>query len=82
MTAGDGGEAYTAIAWGVVLSHEGSDIAGTESNMCGTAMRGAIALPGSKGTSRAKDRIGSWEVSGLTGMALPLTGPHRKDEEP
>ena len=33
--------------------------------MCGTAMRGAVALPGSKATSRARDRIGTWEVSGL-----------------
>jgi hypothetical protein len=36
------------------LSRERSDIAGAESfyslegNMCGTAMRGAVALPGSK----------------------------------
>jgi hypothetical protein len=42
------------------LSHERSDIAGAESlyslegNMCGTVMRGAVALPGSKATSRAK----------------------------
>ena len=42
------------------LSHERLDIAGAESfyslegNMCGTAMRGAVALPGSKATSRAK----------------------------
>jgi hypothetical protein len=55
--AGDSGrEAYTAIAWGVGLSHERSDIAGAESfyslegNMCGTVMRGAVALPGSKAT--------------------------------
>ena len=61
MAAGDGGcEAYTAIAWGVGLSHERSYIAGAESfyslegNMCGTATRGAVALPGSKATSRAK----------------------------
>ena len=61
MAAGDSGrEAYTAIAWGVGLSHERSDIAGAESfyslegNMCGTATRGADALPGSKATSRAK----------------------------
>ena len=61
MATGDSGyEAYTAIAWGVGLSHERSDIAGAESlyslegNMCGTAMRGAVALPGSKATSRAK----------------------------
>ena len=61
MATGDSGdEAYTAIAWGVGLSHVRSDIAGAEGfhslegNMCGTAMRGADALPGSKATSRAK----------------------------
>ena len=42
------------------MSHERSDIAGAEGfhslegNMCGTVMRGADALPGSKATSRAK----------------------------
>ena len=61
MATGDsGGEAYTAIAWGAGLSLERSDIAGAEGfyslegNMCGTAMRGADALPGSKAASRAK----------------------------
>jgi hypothetical protein len=61
VATGDRGcEAYTAIAWGVGLSHERSDIAGAEcfysleGNMCGTAMRRADALPGSKATSRAK----------------------------
>jgi hypothetical protein len=61
VATGDSGcEAYTAIAWGVGLSHERSDIAGAESlyslegNMCGTVMQGADALPGSKATSRAK----------------------------
>jgi hypothetical protein len=61
VVTGDGGcEAYTAIAWGVGLSHERSDIAGAEGfhslegNMCGTATRGADALPGSEATSRAK----------------------------
>ena len=61
MATGDSGrEAYTAIAWGVGLSHERSDIAGAEGfhslegNMCGTARRGADALPRSKATSRAK----------------------------
>ena len=44
MAIGDSGrEAYTAIAWGVGLSHERSYIAGAESlyslegNMCGMA---------------------------------------------
>src|SRR5262249_38766536 len=57
VATGDSGcEAYTAIAWGVGLSHERSDVAGAESfyslegNMCCTAMRGADALPGSKAT--------------------------------
>ena len=77
MAAGDSGdEAYTAIVWGVGLSHERSDIAGAESfhslegHMCGTVMRGADALPGSKATSRAKkkDRIGTWEVSCLAAV--------------
>src|ERR671925_2405281 len=61
VATGDGGcEAYTAIAWGVGLSHERSYVVGAEGfhslegNMCGTAMRGAVALPGSKATSRAK----------------------------
>ena len=71
MATGDGGcEAYTAIAWGVGLSHERLYVAGAEGfyslegNMCGTVMRGAVALPGSKATSRAKrDRIGTWEIS-------------------
>src|SRR5215813_10490820 len=64
VTPGDSGrEAYTAIAWGVGLSPERSDIAGAESfhslegNMCGTVMRGADALPGSKATSLTCKRI-------------------------
>jgi hypothetical protein len=54
----DHGEAYTAILWGVGSSHEMNDDAGAEAvvsvegNMCGTAMRGSVALPGSKATSR------------------------------
>ena len=89
MATGDGGrEAYTAIAWGAGLSHERSDIAGAESfyslegNMCGTAMRGADALPGSKATSRAKGshrKLGDL-MSDL--LALCLKGPHREGEEP
>src|SRR6516225_9285392 len=61
VTPGDSGrEAYTAIAWGVGLSPERSDIAGAESfhslegNMCGTVMRGADVLPGSQANSHTK----------------------------
>src|SRR5437588_3473155 len=89
---GDSGcEAYTAIAWGVGLSLVRSDIAGAESfhslegNMCGIAMRGADALPGSKATSRAK---GSYRNLGylLSGrrcrVCAKYRGPHREGEEP
>src|ERR1700731_2921796 len=55
-----GCEAYTVIGWGVGLSHERKNFAeaetlGTvEGNMCGIAMRDAVAPPGSKATSRPK----------------------------
>jgi len=93
VATGDGGcEAYTAIARGVGLSHERSDIAGAEGfhslegNMCGTVlqgMRGADALPGSKATSRAK---GSYRnLGGLVSgrqMLRERDGPRREGEEP
>ena len=67
MTPGDSGcEAYTAIAWGVGLSLERSDIAGAEGfdslegNMCGTVMGGL-----------GSDRHGA-----------AVAGPHREGEEP
>jgi hypothetical protein len=56
----DHGEAYTANVWGVGLSHDICEIAGAEAvrhvegNMCGTVMRGPVALPGSKATSRTE----------------------------
>jgi hypothetical protein len=56
----DHGEAYTAIVWGVGLSHERPKFAEAEAftvaegKMCGAAMRGADAPSGSKATSRAK----------------------------
>ena len=73
------------------MSHERSAIVGAEGfhslegNMCGTAMRGADALPGSKATSRAK---GSYRNLGdlLSGRGRHLLyeygGPHREGEEP
>src|SRR5437762_4481714 len=93
VTAGDSSrEAYTAIARGVGLSQERSDIAGAEGfhslegNMCGTAMRGADALPGSKATSRAKGshrNLGDL-VSGrrCRVRSAEYSGPHREGEEP
>src|SRR3954447_7042167 len=56
----DNCEAYTAIRWGVGLSLEIDNVAEAEpviiveGNMCGTVMRGAVAPPGSKATSRRK----------------------------
>ena len=92
MATGDSSrEAYTAIAWGVGLSHERSDIAGAEGfhslegNMCGTARRGADALPRSKATSRAKGshrNLGDL-VSGRRRRVLCVYGgPHWEGEEP
>ena len=89
MVTGDGGcEAYTAIAQGVGLSHERSDIAGAESfyslesNMCGTAMRGADALPGSKATSRAEGTHRNLGDLGSDRDGTCRCGPHREGEEP
>jgi hypothetical protein len=86
VVTGDGGcEAYTAIAWGVGLSLVRSDIAGAEGfhslegNMCGTVMRGADALPGSKAPSRAK---GSYRNLGGDRSGAAVAGPHREGEEP
>ena len=84
-----------SVAWplaAVGLSHERLDIAGAEcfyspeGNICGTAMRGAVALPGSKATSRAK---GSYRnlgdlASGRRRRVLyaEYGSPHREGEEP
>ena len=89
MTPSDSGhEAYTAIAWGVGLSPERSDIAGAEGfhslegNMCGTVMRGADALPGSKATSRAKGSHRKLGDLGSDRNGAAVAGPHREGEEP
>ena len=87
MAVGDGGrEAYTAVMWGVGMSHEIQNIVGAETvstvegNMCGTAMRGAVALPGSKATSRTK---GSHRNLGdpAFDQRQCCPGPHRGGEE-
>ena len=79
------------LAWGVGLSHERLYVAGAEGfyslegHMCGTVMRGAVALPGSKATSRAK---GSYRNLGdlMSGRRRHFLyehgGPHREGEEP
>src|SRR6266511_1212776 len=72
VTPGDSGhEAYTAIAWGVGLSHERADIAGAEVFIHSKATCAAplceVLTPcrGLRPHHMQKDRIGSWEVSGL-----------------
>ena len=76
---------------GVGLSHERSDIAGAESfhslegHMCGTVMRGADALPGSKATSRAKGshrKLGDLGSGRRRRVGTECDGPHREGEEP
>src|SRR3954465_11563677 len=76
---------------GVWVSHERSDIAGAEGfhslegNMCGTVMRGADALPGSKATSRAKGshrNLGGLGSGHRCRVGTEYDGPHREGEEP
>ena len=73
------------------MSHERSDIAGAEGfhslegNMCGTVMRGADALPGSKATSRAKGshrNLGDLVSGHRRRVPCVYGGPHREGEEP
>ena len=73
------------------MSLERSDIAGAEGfhslegNMCGTVMRGADALPGSKATSRAKGshrKLGGLGFGHRCRVGAEYDGPHREGEEP
>ena len=73
------------------MSHERSDIVGAEGfhslegNMCGTVMRGADALPGSKATSRAKGshrNLGDLVSGRCRRVPCVYGGPHREGEEP
>src|SRR6266478_8441102 len=53
--------------------------------MCGTAMRGAVALPGSKATSRAKGsyrKLGGLVSGRRRRVRCEYGGPHREGEEP
>ena len=67
--------------WGVGLSHEIFNIAGAEAvidvegNMCGAVMRGAVALPGLKATSRTKGSRRN--LGGLTLGHRPCAAPAR-----
>jgi hypothetical protein len=85
----DHGEAYTVIVWGVGLSHERLEIAGAEAvataegNMCGAAMRGADALPGSEATSRtngSRRNLGDLTPPAVA-SAIPPSVPRQEVEE-
>ena len=52
-----------------------------ERNMCSVAMRDTVVLPGSKSTSRAMDRVGTWDTS-CPAAVVRVGGPHREGEEP
>ena len=88
-SVGDGGhEAYTAIVRGGLLSRESIHIAeaeavsSAEGNMCGAAMRGAVALPWSKTPSRTKGtrrNLGGLVSDRARDMS---SGPRREGEEP
>ena len=64
------------------MSHEMFNVAGAETvinvegDMCGAAMRGAVALPGSKATSRTKGSRRN--LGGLTLDRRRHAGPHAK----
>jgi len=70
------------------LSRERSYVAGAEGfhslegNMCGAVMRGAVALPGSKATSRAKGSYRNLGGLGSDRSGAAAAGPHREGEEP
>ena len=88
MGGDDHGEAYTVIVWGVGMSHEIPEFAGAEvvmkaeGNMCGADMRGAVALPGSKATSRTNGTRRNLGDLVSDRAALGLPGPRREGEEP
>ena len=64
------------IVWGVGLSHEipkdvGAEAVMTaEGNMCGAAMRGTVALPGSKATSRTNGA--RWNLGDLMSLVFTI----------
>src|SRR5262245_24594243 len=74
---------------GCGIEHERSDVAGAEGfhslegNMCGTAMRGAVALPGSKATSLCKGIVSEPGRSRIWPPSCgAYGGPQREGEEP
>ena len=88
-SVGDGGhEAYTAIAWGGLLSHEIHNVAeaeavrNVEGDMCGAAMRGTDALPWSKSPSRTKGSLRNLGYLTSDRGSGNRLGPYREGLEP
>jgi hypothetical protein len=82
VAVGDGGcEAYTTILWGALLSSEipklaeAETVSNVEGNMCGTAMRGADALPESTTASRRKGS--RWNLGDLAHGRAAAAAPVR-----
>jgi hypothetical protein len=61
---------------------EAESVISVEGNMCGTVMRGAVAPPGSKTTSRRKGMRRNLRDLASGPQAVKPTGPHREGEEP
>jgi hypothetical protein len=77
VTPGDSGrEAYTAIAWGVGLSPERSDIAGAESFHSLEGVKGHITC------KRIAPEPGISRVWPPSSSGAEYGGPHREGEEP
>jgi hypothetical protein len=78
-----GGRLVTAVPTAQNGNNAGAEaVEDAEGDTCGTAMRGAVALPGSEATSRTK---GTRRNLGdlLPGWAAPnRASPHREGEEP
>ena len=90
MEGDDHREAYTAIAWGGLLSRERHNIVEAEAvdraegNMCGPVLRGTDAPPWSKTLSRAKGthrNLGDLIWSAVA-KAIPDPGGNRKGTPP
>ncbi len=80
-------EAYTAIVQGGLLSREIDNVAEAEAvdiaegNMCGPLCEGLTLSRGRRPHHAQRERVGTWEISRLTGR-LYARGPHREGDEP
>jgi len=84
----DHGEAYTAIVWGVGMSHEMVTTQRPRRSKTPKAIRAeplceALSLcRGLRPHHARKEHVGTWEISCPAGWASNHTGPYREGEEP